>query len=85
LVAIRFKDHLGQTAEMLAEFVSVTPAQVQVIDRRKVKALLKAGLNPNFAMFLSTNKFGSGSISGIARLKPTVSIEDSRDHAEDET
>jgi DNA polymerase III epsilon subunit-like protein len=83
LYAVRCRDHVNSETEVLAEFVSVNTSQTQLIDRRKIRRLLKAGINPNFAVYLSTMKFPPGTISGIAKLKPSPSEEDSHDHSED--
>lgn len=71
LVAIRYRDTSGRENEVLAEFITVTSQQTQIIDRRKIKKLLDAGINPNFATYLSMTKLPHGSISGVAKLKPT--------------
>ena len=67
---VGLKHHSNQSEkEILAEFVGITPSQAHVVDRRKVMTLLKEGISPVLATYLSMARLSHGSIAGISKLK----------------
>jgi hypothetical protein len=69
LVALKFKEIGGRPdTEVLAEFISLSATETNVLDRRKVQKLLKTGVSPEFAVYLSLAKLPHSAISGIAKL-----------------
>jgi hypothetical protein len=71
LFALKYKDNSGRESEILAEFVSVSPRNTQVIDRRRIRKLLNAGIDSASATYLSVVKLPHGTVTGIAKLRPT--------------
>lgn len=67
----------GISKEILAEFVSSDKNISYVIDRRKVMRLLKNGVAPFYATYLSMSKLPHSSISSVAKLKAS---KDKSDH-----
>lgn len=59
--------------EILAEFVQVDRESTKVLDRKRLKTLIEAGIQPALAVFLSLLNLSSKDIGGIARLKPKES------------
>lgn len=60
----------GTEKELLAEFVSVDSESSKLLDRKKLKTLIDAGVMPALAIYLSLLSLEHSDISGIARLKP---------------